>query len=196
MRGRRPSRGRIISITRKQFPVLTGDGRRTLERLILSDRRAVCMAKVYLARFRERLSWVPAPGERIPLVDIGNHCRGTIFLDGGELRTPGPREAALDRVARPYRRVLPLAASICARNRRKPCAQGRGFKIMEAQRRDLGMHPHLRSEAHAGYGWRTLCAQWRLAFEIGAAQAKRGARVLTVREFFQMLRDYEPAGEA
>jgi membrane protein DedA with SNARE-associated domain/pimeloyl-ACP methyl ester carboxylesterase len=186
--------GRIISITRKQFPVLTGDGRRTLERLILSDRRAVCMAKVYLARFRERLSWVPAPGERIPLVDIGNHCRGTIFLDGGELNTPA-LAAALDRVARPFAGFAFGRFDLRAESE-EALAQGRAFKIMELNG-VTSECTHIYDPKHsAGYGWRTLFAQWRLAFEIGAAQAKQGARVLTIREFFHMLRDYEPAGEA
>lgn len=186
--------GRIISITRKVFPELTGDGRHTLEHLILADRRAVCMAKVYLARFRERLSWVPAAGERISLVDIGNHCRGTIFLDGSDLRTPA-LEAALDRVVDGYPgfafgRFDLRAESVEA------LRAGHGFKIMELNG-VTSETTHIYDPKHnAVYGWRTLCAQWRLAFEIGAAQAKRGARVLTVREFVQMLRGYRPAGEA
>ncbi len=186
--------GRIISITRKVFPVLTGDGHRTLERLILADRRAVCMAKVYLARFRERLSWVPAVGERISLVDIGNHCRGTIFLDGTDLRTPA-LEAALDEVARGYAgftfgRFDLRAESVEA------LRAGRGFKIMEVNG-VTSETTHIYDPKHnAIYGWRTLCAQWRLAFDIGAAQVQRGARVLTVKEFLDLLRDYEPAGEA
>ena len=31
------------------------------------------------------------------------------------------------------------------------------------------------------YAWRTLCAQWRLAFEIGAANRDRGAQVVPLR---------------
>ncbi|MFB3133675.1 MAG: VTT domain-containing protein, partial [Rhodothermales bacterium] len=46
--------GHIFSITDKQFPVVTGDGWRTLERLILDDDRAVAMARVYLAHHRDR----------------------------------------------------------------------------------------------------------------------------------------------
>jgi pimeloyl-ACP methyl ester carboxylesterase/membrane protein DedA with SNARE-associated domain len=186
--------GRIISITRKVFPELTGDGRHTLERLILADRRAVCMAKVYLARFRERLSWVPAQGERISLVDIGNHCRGTIFLDGSDLCTPA-LEAALDEVARGYTGFAFGRFDLRAESA-EALRAGRGFKIMEVNGVTSECTHIYDPKHHAFHGWRTLCAQWRLAFQIGAAQAKRGARVFTVPEFFQMLRDYQPAGEA
>lgn len=186
--------GRIISITRKEFPVLVGNGRHTLEKLILRDERAVCMARVYLARFRDRLSWVPAAGERIPLVDVGNHCRGTIFRDGSEVGTPA-LTAALDRAARAHpgfafgRFDLRVSSESDLR-------AGQGFKIIELNG-VASEATHIYDPRYgAWHGWRTLCAQWRLAFEIGAAQAKRGARVITVKEFFEMLHDYEPAGEA
>ena len=37
------------------------------------------------------------------------------------------------------------------------------------------------------FGWRTLCRQWRLAFEIGAANRARGARVWTLSEVRALL---------
>ena len=186
--------GYIFSITRKVFPVLLGDGRHTLERLILRDQRAVCQARVYLARFRERLSWVPPAGHPIPLVDIGNHCRGTIFLDGADLRSP-ELEAALDKLVQgnggfSFGRFDLRAESADA------LRAGRDFKIMEVNGVTSEATHIYDPKHHALYGWRVLCAQWRLAFAIGAAHARRGTRVLTVREFFALLRDYEPAGEA
>ena len=55
---RRPSepRGHIFSVTEKRFPMVVGDGRRTLEQLILDDERAVCSARLYLERHREHLT--------------------------------------------------------------------------------------------------------------------------------------------
>ncbi len=48
------TRGRIFSITEKQFPTVTGDGKSTLERLILADARAVCMAHFFLKQHANR----------------------------------------------------------------------------------------------------------------------------------------------
>ena len=62
--------------------------KRTLEELIFADERAVCMADFYLGKNSERIREVPARGEKVQLVEIGTHCRGAIFLDGGETITP------------------------------------------------------------------------------------------------------------
>jgi membrane protein DedA with SNARE-associated domain len=80
------SQGRVTSITEKRFPAVVGDGRSTLKQLILADERARLLAAVYL-RNRDA-SRVPAAGERVPLVEIGSHCRGAVFLDATHLRTP------------------------------------------------------------------------------------------------------------
>ena len=58
-------KGRIFSITAKRFPTVWGDGERTLERLILDDDRAVCIAPVYLDLHRDELFRVPSKGERV-----------------------------------------------------------------------------------------------------------------------------------
>ena len=61
-------RGRIFSVARKVLPSVTGDGRHTLEHLILHDRRTVPFASTFLARHADRLGVVPAAGPRSPCV--------------------------------------------------------------------------------------------------------------------------------
>src|SRR5262249_40126806 len=94
-------RGKIFSITEKRFPVVVGDGESTLEQLILRDERAVCMARFYLHRHRDRLWEAPAAGERVQLVELGTHCRGAIFLDGGWVKTECLEEA-FDQISRGF----------------------------------------------------------------------------------------------
>lgn len=77
-------KGRIISLTLKYFPRVTGDGRSTLRQLILADARAGKLAHLYLDRHRERLNDVIPEGESIRLAFAGNHCRGTIFRNGND----------------------------------------------------------------------------------------------------------------
>ena len=72
---RRPSepRGHIFSVTEKRFPMVVGDGRRTLEQLILDDERAVCSARLYLERHRERPDDGARPkASRSPLAELGH----------------------------------------------------------------------------------------------------------------------------
>ncbi|HEX2942812.1 MAG TPA: D-alanine--D-alanine ligase, partial [Rhodopila sp.] len=80
--------GRITSLTIKKPPVVIGDGRSTLRALILADERASKVPHLYLGRLADRLDTVPAQGERVQLVFVGNHCKGSIFQDGASLITP------------------------------------------------------------------------------------------------------------
>jgi len=185
---RRPDAGAgsVFAVTEKQFPHVTGDGVRTLEELILADGRAVCIAPLHLANHRDRLNVVPPAGERVALVQIGNHCRGALFLDGRWVLTPELR-AAIDRLSHSasgffFGRYDVRAESLEA------LQAGRGFKVIElngATSEATNIYDPRYSIAHA---WRTLRAQWSLAFEIGAANCARGARAWRVPELVRMLR--------
>jgi membrane protein DedA with SNARE-associated domain len=172
--------GEIFSITDKRFPSVTGDGQRTLERLILADDRAVCSARFFLARYSPRLLEVPPAGEVVPLVELGTHCRGSLFLDGAELITP-ELTAAIDAISRTFE-----GFNFGRYDIRCPSAEdlraGRNLRVIELN--------GVTSEATAIYdprhslfqAWRMLCRQWRLAFEIGAANRALGAQPFPLRQ--------------
>ena len=165
--------GRIFSITWKRFPHVVGDGRSTLEELILADERAVCLDRLHCRVHRDRLGEVPPPGAHIALVEIGSHCRGALFLDAIGLLTP-ELEAAFDAVAKGFPGFCFGRFDV-----RTPSVEdfrrGRNFKIVELN--------GVTSEATHIYdpsnglstAYRALFAQWGLAFEIGAANIRRGA---------------------
>jgi pimeloyl-ACP methyl ester carboxylesterase/membrane protein DedA with SNARE-associated domain len=185
---RRPHepRGRILSITEKRLIAVTGDGRATLEELILRDERAVCLAPVHLARHAARLEHVPAEGEEIPLVELGTHSRGALFLDGAGLETPELADA-IDRVSRGYPgfffgRYDLRAASLEA------LRHGEGFRILELN--GLAGEPtHIYDPRRSLLdAYRVLFPLWRLAFEIAAENRRRGARVPGYRELWSLLR--------
>jgi len=178
--------GSIFAVTEKRFPHVTGDGTRTLEDLILADDRAVCMAPLHLSNHRDRLDNVPAAGECVTLVTIGNHCRGTLFLDGRWVLTPA-LVLAIDALSRTadgffFGRYDVRAESVEA------LQAGRGFKVIElngATSEATNIYDPKHSIAQA---WRTLRAQWSIAFEIGAANRTRGARAMSVPELIRLLR--------
>jgi membrane protein DedA with SNARE-associated domain len=183
---RRPTaaRGEILAITDKRMVTITGDGRHTLEELILGDERAVCMAAFFLERFSDRLDEVPRAGERIALSELGTHCRGALFLDGTHLLTPA-LHLAIERASRAFDGFYFGRYDVRAGS---PEAFQRGeFKVIELN--------GLTSEATSIYdprhsvwfGWRTLCRQWRIAFEIAAANRSRGAEPLTLNATWQLI---------
>lgn len=82
------STGVITSIARKLPQSLRGNGRDSLERLLLSDQRAAAMARHFLAQFADRLHEIPAKDEKVILTELGTHCLGAIFQDARDLLTP------------------------------------------------------------------------------------------------------------
>ena len=181
-------RGRLFSITEKRLPAVVGDGRRTLEELILADARAVCMARTYLARNAERLLDVPAAGEAVPIASIGTHCLGAIFLDGGRHATAA-LEQAIDRIAKGcegfcFGRLDVRVESLEA------LREGRGLRVIEVN--------GLTSEATHIYdpsirlfaAYRVLFEQWRIAFEIARRNRARGVEPAPLRVLVRELLAY------
>jgi pimeloyl-ACP methyl ester carboxylesterase/membrane protein DedA with SNARE-associated domain len=181
-------RGRIFAITDKRFPSVTGDGKSTLERLILEDERAVCMARFYLNKHEDRLWQTPEKGERVQLVELGTHCRGSMFLDGHALKT-AKLEEAIDQISRGYEGFYFGRYDI-----RTPSiedfSEGHNFKIIELN--------GVTSEATSIYdpqnsllsAYRVLFEQWRIAFEIGAQNRRRGLRPTSVSKLINLMIEY------
>ncbi|OYV51178.1 MAG: D-alanine--D-alanine ligase [Acidocella sp. 35-58-6] len=87
---RRPGEatGRITSITLKYPPAVTGDGVQTIRSLINADPRLRALSKLLLPKLAAKAERIPAPGETVQLVFVGNHCRGSTFKDGLDIVTP------------------------------------------------------------------------------------------------------------
>jgi len=180
--------GRVFSVTEKRMPVLLGDGKHTLEDLILADDRAICMSDFYLRKNSERAQQVPAAGENVQLVEIATHCRGAIFLDGGDTITPALEEA-IDRIAKNFDGFFFGRFDIRVPSRQDFVA-GRNMKIVELN--------GVTSEATHIYdpklslfdAYRVLFEQWRIAFEIGNLNRARGVRPASVADLFSVTREY------
>lgn len=186
---RRPGapQGEIFGITEKRVVAVVGDGRRTLEHLILADDRAVGMARFFLTKFADRLDEVPGAGETVPLSELGTHCRGALFLDGGHLKTPA-LTAAIEAISRTcagfhFGRYDVRAASVAAFQ----AGEGRVIELNGVTSEATNMYDPRHS---VWFGWATLCRQWRLAFAIGAENRRRGARVWRWSELRTVLREH------
>ncbi len=174
-------RGRIISITLKYFPHVTGDGHRTLRELILADPRAGRLPHLYLHRHAQRLDSVPAAGDSIRLAFAGSHSRGAIFRNGTNLVTPA-MEARFDAISRSLPEFYFGRYDIRFANFSDVQA-GEGFTILEAN----GAGAESTHIWDRGTGifkaWRDLMTQYRLLFRIGRANVDRGFKPLSLREF-------------
>lgn len=75
------STAKVTSVCEKEFLHVTGNGGQSLGELILANDRALLHVEKLWANFGSRWSEVLPEGETLILEHVGNHCRGTIFLD-------------------------------------------------------------------------------------------------------------------
>lgn len=75
------SKSDVSSICLKKFLAVTGDGKRTLEELVLADARATLQYETIEKKFSDEFHSVIPGGEYRLLEPVGNHCRGTAFLN-------------------------------------------------------------------------------------------------------------------
>lgn len=78
-------KGWISSLTLKRFITVKGNGKSTLKALILSDDRAKLYFNLFSEIHQAQLSSIPKKNEIIKLTAIGNHSKGTQFINGNHL---------------------------------------------------------------------------------------------------------------
>ena len=177
--------GRILSITRKTMPHLVGDGRQTLEEMILRDHRAVALAEHYCNANQSRLTYVPKEGESIQLVELGTHARGSIFLNGADLQTIS-LEQEIDRISKCFRGFYLGRYDIRVKDE-SALMRAEGIRILELN--GVTSEPtHIYDPAVSVIdAYRALFEQWRLAYAIGASNRQKGFKPMTVREMISLL---------
>lgn len=180
--------GEVTSLARKLPQSLRGNGRDSLERLLLTDPRAVAMAPHFLAQFAARLHEIPAEGERVVLTELGTHCLGAIFEDARELASPELVEA-LNEVGLAsegihfgrYDLRVPDQASL---------QRGEGLVILELNG-VTGEPAHIYQPGYPLWqGLRDLRRHYQLASSIGRNHLQQGARPIRWRELVAIIREH------
>ena len=182
------ARGRIFSITDKQFPILVGDGVSSVESLIWSHSRFRLQAATFVARHRAGLARVLGIGERFALAIAGNHSQGTLFRDGWHLWTPA-LEQRVDEIARAYPgfhvgRFDVRYAEVEA------FRAGRDLAIVELNGVTSEPTNIYDPDGTLLNAYRHLFRQWAIIFAIGAANRRAGARVSSLRRLIELARGH------
>jgi hypothetical protein len=178
--------GRITSITFKHPPTVTGDGQRTLRALILDHERFSRIPQLFLSRPAAQLDLVPARGERVQLVFVGNHCKGSVFEDGTDSATPALL-AAVERViaALPdfhFGRIDVRFTTLA------DLRAGTGLRILEVNGVGAEATHVWDPRTRLLDAWRSELAHFGAAWRIGAANRARGAASSGLRHMFRMWR--------
>lgn len=170
--------GTIISITDKRVPTLKGDGHSTIEELILADSRAVCLANRYLEQLGPRSDEIPRAGEPVVLADLGTHCRGAIFADGGNLLTAELAQA-IDTISQTFDGFFFGRYDVRVPSLRSFIG-GKNLSVIELNGvTSEATHIYDRRNSLVD-AYKTLFDQWELAFEVGRQNRALGTAPTSV----------------
>lgn len=178
------TRGRIFSLTLKYTATVKGDGKRTLEELIDECPRCKRMEVVYKTRHQRQLKTVIPIGETFPLNFAGNHARGAIFRNGHGHITE-PMLDAFDRIAKDIKDLHFTRFDVRFKSL-DDLKAGRDFKIVEVNGVGAEATHIWDCQMELLEAYRTLAAQWRHAFSIGAANRRREHRLPPVMKIFKI----------
>lgn len=178
-------RGKITGITLKGNTVISGDGVSTLEKLILSDPRAVCLAPLFLNMHKRALNDILPNGKKLSLNKLGTHSQGSLFLDHCYLHT-AELEQAID-VASQHFQGFHIGRYDIRVSNEEDFKAGNNWKIVELN--GVTSEPtHMYDPQHSLFhAWKCLAAQWTRAFSYGAANRALGHQAISLSELIKRL---------
>lgn len=180
------SSGRITSLTLKQAPILTGDGRSSIRELILQDERSSQIPDIYMPRLVGRLDQVLRAGERFRLVFAGNHCKGSIFSDGSNEITRA-LTAQVDAIMQDIPDFHFGRLDVRFESR-AALRGGVGFRIIEINGVGSEATHIWDSKTSLRIAYRDQFEHYRTAFAIGAEMRRQGAKPTSLTDLLALWR--------
>jgi hypothetical protein len=177
--------GRILCVTDKHFPAVVGDGRSSVEALVWSHSRYRMQARTFLRRLADRRYAIPAAGECVSLGIAGNHAQGAMFTDGQQLITP-QLESRIDDLARRFDGFFIGRFDIRYTDREAFMA-GRDLAIVELNGATAECTNIYDPAGTLRSAYKQLFVQWKLVFEIGAANRRAGGRATSGRRLLALV---------
>lgn len=183
----------ISSVCQKEFLSVKGDGRSSIRQLMKRQPRAALQLGRFEQEKPELLTEIPADGEFRRIETIGNHCKGTAFLNANHLIDQHlhaafePLCSQLDGVF--YGRFDLKSASIEALKRGE-------VKIMELNG-VLSDPAHVFDPAHGIWrAYRDYYRHWRIISRISRANRQQGMKDASWREVYKLWKEYQLAKQA
>ena len=181
-------RGNIPSITVKEFLTVEGNGRDTLQGLVLQNPRAILQKEKIRLRFNRIWQEVLPAGVQVKLESIGNHNLGTKFKNGNHLLDDNLvrvfDELSFQMKGFYFGRFDVKANSI------EDIKSEKAYKILEVN--GVGGEPtHIYDpDLSFASACRDLCFTWRVAAKIAFINFKQGIHKPTYTYARQKWQDY------
>lgn len=170
----------VTSICQKEFLHVTGDGKTTIGDLVLSKDRSFLQVEKIRKKYEARWYEVLPPDQTVILEPIGNHCRGTKFLNRNHLINEGitaVMTGILSSMPDIYYGRFDMKIDSWER-----LEQGKGLQILEFN--GTGSDPaHIYSPGYSLIrAYIDIAKHWRIMARIARQVRQRGGRPVTLKK--------------
>jgi hypothetical protein len=173
-------KGKITGIVAKEFLIIEGDGRSTIQQLVLKNPRYAFQLEALKKDISIDLNEIIAVNEKRNLVPFGNHARGAKFMDASDLISPKLNDV-IDKMCQEipefyFGRLDIMYKSIA------DLENGNHFLIVEIN--GAGSEPtHIYDPKHSlFFAWRELARHITYMYKISRQNHKKGVSYLTFKE--------------
>lgn len=189
--------GHVFSVVKKEFLFIMGDGKSTIKQLILNKTRAVLQWEKLVERYGERMEEVLEKGVKLELEPIGNHAKGTKFMDGKDMID--------DRLNKVFDEITSKMTGVyfCRYDLKTTSEEDmkNGQKISILELNGVGAEPaHIYDPNYRLFrAWGDLIRQWRMVYKISRYNRKNGVRYMTtkaVRDHLKLMKSYRILAES
>ncbi len=179
---------KVTSICVKETLKVTGDGIADIRQLMQASDRASLQLERFELENPALLEQVPTAGQTIELEPIGNHCRGTTFLNGNhhiDQTLTEVFQSVLSKMDHVYYGRFDIKCQSIEHLR----STGE-FQVMEFN--GIGAEPgHIYDPTYPVWKkYRDIYQHWKVIFRIYQIQAKNGVSAMSVKEGIERLRIY------
>ena len=183
------AKGHIPSLCVKEYLNITGDGTSSVELLMSKKARANLQIERLKKLKPELLAKIPAVGEKVELEPIGNHSRGTMFLNANAQIDEALIEV-FDQISHQLDGIYYGRYDIKCESMAQ-LKKGQDFKVMELNG-VAGEAAHIYDPSYPIWKkYRDVIACWQALYEISEILAKKGIRSMSWLEFRTQFRAYK-----
>jgi hypothetical protein len=179
-------KGKITSITLKKFLTVTGDGVSSVLELVHKNDRASLQLERLEDTYAETLKLIPERGEVVPLGSIGNHSKGTTFINGNDLIDPS-MVSAYEKMVDQLEGIHYCRFDIKCKNL-EDMKSGQGIKVIEIN--GIGAEPtHIYDPTKTSFlgAVRTIGQHWNVILKISMANNRLGIPYFGIKSMIKTL---------
>ncbi len=181
------AKGKITGIVQKRFVQVVGNGKSTIEELLLQNKRYILQMDALKNLCANKMKIVLPNGKKEVLLQFGNHARGSLFLDASHW-IDDQLEESFNKICRQingfyYGRMDIKYESL------ELLKQGKKFSIIELN--GSGSEPtHIYDPKHSiFFAWKEIIRHWDIMYKISMLNKKNGIAFMPFKEGKKMFKD-------